>query len=400
MKRLLLDRNAVLYLTGQTVSGFGDAALWLVAAVWVVQMTGSVGLGGLTFFFLTAPSIVAPLAGLLIDRVPRRPLLVVGNLASAAVVLLLLLVRDREDVWLLYLVMTLYGLSSVVLGSAQSALLPALLPSEQLGRANALLRSAREALRLVAPPVGTLVFVAYGGGAVALLDAASFAVAAVALMLVRPGRAVVDSTPREHVLRELAAGFRHIAATPVIRRSTIALAVILLVVGFLESAGLGVITEGLDRPAAFIGIVQAVQGAGAIAGGLSALRALPRIGETALTAFGAIGLGLGCAMWVLPATLPTVFAGSVLMGAGLPWLIVGAETLVQLRTPDRLLGRTFGAVEVSTALPQTLSIAVGAALIATVPYEYLVAAVALVTIATGIWLYRSRRTTSPQPATS
>jgi hypothetical protein len=85
-----------------------------------------------------------------------------------------------------------------------------------------------------------------------------------------------------------------------------------------------------------------------------------------------------------------VFAGSLLIGAGLPWLIIGAETLLQLRTPDHILGRTFSAFEVTVTLPQTASIVIGAALIATLPYEVLVAIVAIVTTATGIWLYRTR----------
>jgi MFS family permease len=186
VRALLTTRNSALYLLGQTVSAFGDSALWLVAAVWIVQLTGSVALAGLTFFFLTAPSVLAPFAGLLIDRVNRRPLLVTGNLLSAAVVLLLLMVHDRDDVWLVYLVMTLYGLSNTVLDSAPSALLPSLVPRSQIGQMNALLRSAREALRVIAPPVGTGIFVAFGGGFVAVVDAASFLIATSALLLLHP----------------------------------------------------------------------------------------------------------------------------------------------------------------------------------------------------------------------
>ncbi len=390
MKELLRSRNAALYCAGQTVSAFGDSALWLVAAVWIVQLTGSVALAGLTFFFLTAPSVLAPFAGLLIDRVSRRPLLVIGNLVSAVVVLLLLLVRDRDDVWLVYVVMTLYGLSNIVLGSAQSALLPSLVPAIQIGRMNALLRSAREALRLIAPPIGTGIFVAFGGGVVAVVDAASFLIATIALLLLRPRtRTLVIAAP-EHVLQQLPAGFRHLLSVPSLRRVSVGLAVVLLVVGFLETAMLALITQGLHRPAAYIGVIQAVQGVGAIAGGLTALRILPRFGETTLAAVGAVAIGAGCALWALPPTTPAVFAGAVLLGAGLPWLIVGVDTLVQLRTPDAILGRTFGAIEVAGSLPQTVSIAIGAAVIATVPYGALVAIVALVTSATGVWLYLTR----------
>ncbi|MBW4032546.1 MAG: MFS transporter [Acidobacteria bacterium] len=390
MRELLRNRNAQIYLTGQTVSAFGDSALWLVAGVWVAQLTGSIGLAGLTFFFIAAPAIAAPLAGLLIDRLPRRPLLLVGNLASAAVVLLLLLVHSPGDVWLIYLVMILYGMSNVLLTSAQSALLPSLVPPHQFGRANALLRSAREALRLIAPPVGTFAFVALGGGIVAAIDAGTFVVAAVALLLLHPSESERSPAVREKLLQELAAGFRHVRWNGPIRRTTLALAVIFLVIGFLDSAGLALLTSGLHRPVAFIGVVQAAQGVGAIAGGLTVLRILPKAGEIALVSLGTVALSVGCGIWVLPPTLITVFVGAVFIGAGLPWLIVGYETLVQLETPDRLLGRTFGAVEVSITLPQTASIAIGAALIGSVPYVIPIAAVAIVAIGSGCLLFLAR----------
>jgi hypothetical protein len=181
----------------------------------------------------------------------------------------------------------------------------------------------------------------------------------------------------------------------VLRRATIALGLVLLVVGFLESAGLALIVEGLRRPAAFLGATQVAQGIGAVVGGVSAIRLVPRIGETALTALGAIGIGVGCAIWVLPASLTSVFAGAAVIGASLPWLAIGAETLVQLHTPGPLLGRAFGAQEVAASVPQTISIAVGAAALAIVPYGTLIAVVAVVCAATGLWLLRGRE----RPAT-
>lgn len=397
MRALLADRDARLVIGGQTVSAFGDSALWLVAAVWVQQLTDSVSLAGLTFFFLSMPAVLAPLAGWAVDRLPRRPLLVVGNLVSAALVLLLLLVRDAGDVWLVWLVMTGYGCSAVLLGAGSSALLPDVVPASLLGRANALSRSLREGLRIVAPAVGTGLFAVLGGGAVAVLDAVTFVLAAAALLALR-----VRESPREasggHPLRALGAGFHHLATTTALRRTTVALGLVLLVVGFLESAGFALIVDGLHRPAAFVGVTQAAQGVGAVVGGVLAIRLLPRIGETALTAVGGVGLGLGCACWVLPASVPAALAGAVVLGAALPWLIIGAETLVQLRTPRALLGRAFGAVEVASSVPQTVSIAVGAGLVSVVPYGWVIAAVAVVCAGTGVWLLRGRERPLPLAA--
>lgn len=397
MKALLADRDVRLLLGGQTVSAFGDSAFWLAAAVWVQQLTGSVSLAGLTFFFLTAPSVLGPVAGLLVDRLPRRTVLIVGNLATAGLLLLLLLVRGPEDVWLIWLVMTGYGCSAVLLGAGASALLPDVVPPGSLGPANALARSLREGLRIIAPAVGTGLFVLLGGGVVAVVDAATFVLGAGALALLR-----VRERPREAerapLLRALTAGFTHLATVRTLRRVTVALALVLLVVGFLESACFALIVQGLHRPAAFVGAIQVAQGIGAVLGGVSAMRLLPRIGEGSLVALGAAGIGTGCVCWVLPPTLVSVLGGGVVLGAGLPWLMIGAETLVQLRTPNALLGRVFGAVEVAASVPQTLSIAIGAAAVAVLPYAVVIAAVAVVCTATAIWLHLGRAEPAPAAA--
>lgn len=66
--------------------------------------TGSNADAGLTFFFFNAPSLLAPLSGLLADRVRRRPLLIVMNFATGGAVLLLLLVHRAGRTWLIYVV--------------------------------------------------------------------------------------------------------------------------------------------------------------------------------------------------------------------------------------------------------------------------------------------------------
>jgi MFS family permease len=104
MRRVLARRDMRLYLAGHTLSVFGDTALWLALAVWAKQLTGSSAAAGMVMFCLAAPQLASPLCGMVVDRVRRRPLLIVANLATAAAVLPLLLVHDRGDVWILYAV--------------------------------------------------------------------------------------------------------------------------------------------------------------------------------------------------------------------------------------------------------------------------------------------------------
>lgn len=390
MRTLLPGRDVRLLIGAQTISAFGDSAFFLASAVWVQRLTGSVSLAGLTFFFLVAPSVLAPLAGLAVDRLPRRALLVVGNLATAALLMLLLLVRDASDLWLIWTVMLGYGCSTQLLGAGASALMPDVVTPERLGQANALGRSLREGLRIVASAVGAGLFALAGGGVVAVVDAATFVLAGGALLALHVEESPSEADEHPHLLRALSAGFVHLASVPVLRRMTLALGLVLLVVGFLESAGFAIIAQGLHRPAAFVGVTQVSQGVGAVLGGVAALRLMPRIGESALAVLGALSIGVGCWIWVLPATLPSVLLGGVVLGAAFPWLMVGAETLVQLRTPSAVLGRAFGAVEMVSSVPQTVSIAIGAGAVAVLPYTAVIAIVAVVCTGTGVWLHVGR----------
>ena len=65
----------------------------------------------------------------------------------------------------------------------------------------------------------------------------------------------------------------------------------------------------------------------------------------------------------IPHLLPSVLAGAIVFGAGIPWIVVGLITLVQRLTPAELQGRVYAAAETLITTPQTISIALGAALI-------------------------------------
>ena len=154
MRQLLRHRDARVFLAGWAVSTFGDSAMFLVLGIWAKDLTGSSSAAGLVFFVLVAPSLLAPLAGLVVDRVPRRPLLIAESLVMAAAVLLLLVVHDRGDLWLIYVVAGIYGFGGIVSYSARSAFMTVMLPRELLADANAILQSVREGLRLISPLVG------------------------------------------------------------------------------------------------------------------------------------------------------------------------------------------------------------------------------------------------------
>lgn len=383
MKRVLAVPAARTYLLGQTVSLLGDSTLWLATSVWVKTLTGSNSAAGLVFFCFTAPALLGPVAGALVDRFRRRPLLVWANAGAAAAVLPLLAVDGPGRVGLVYLSMALCGAAYTLLAPAQSALLVSIVPGELLADANGLLRTAQETLRLVGPLLGAGLFVLAGPKAAVLLDAVSFAVPIACLL-----RLKVDER-RPVRIQGGGGGLRFIARSPRLRPVVLAAACALCVFGFSETTVFAVAGQGLHRSPAFVGVLAAVQGAGALLGGPSAAPLARRLGEARLMAAGMLAGAAGALLQAVPAHA-VVLTGAALFGISLPWLAVGFTTRLQRATPDGMQGRVFAAAMMAVTVPQTGSIALGAALIAAVGYQALLATIAVVLVACAFYLLAQR----------
>ncbi|MEU1199137.1 MFS transporter [Streptomyces sp. NPDC005813] len=376
MGELLKTPRMRLYFLGNSLSQIGDHALWLAAGIWVKELTGSTSMAGLCLFFLSAGTLLSPLTGLVVDRVRRKPLILVTDSVTGLLVLSLTLVHRADQVWMIYAVMFLYGVSGTISGSATAALLPTLVPKELLGPANGLSQALSRGQRLITPALGVGLLALYGGKAVALLDAASFAagVACWALIDVDEDR---PSPSGKHWTRETAAGFAFLARTPVLRQLTITLTAGVFVMGFFETLGIAIVTTGLHHSPSWADVVVTAMGITGVIGGLSAGVLVERLGPGRLTATGLAVTGVSALVLAVPDDA-VVVSGSALVGLGLPFVTVGAITAMQLNTPNELMGRVAGVDNFLVSGGQSLGIATGAALISVLHYRdlcYLVAGV-------------------------
>ena len=361
-------------LAGQSLSGFGDTALYLTLGIWAKSLTHSNAAAGGVFLALGLPALFAPAAGHLADRVRRRPLLLWANGLTAALVLSLLAVRSAGQLWIIYLVALGYGGSFAVLSSAGAGLRKDLLAGDDLPAAQAALNSIGYGVRIVAPLAGAGLFAVVGGWAVAVMDVVTFAAAIAALATIRVTESAPEPARPGRLRHEVTAGLAHLRAVPLLAQITGVTAVAFSVIGLCETIVFAVVGTGLHRPPTFVGVLSSVQGAGAIAGGIVLTRLLRRLGTARMT-----GLALACfaveSAAFLSGSAVVVLAGSAVGGAGLVWLVAVSHTAVQRYTPPRLQGRADAAWTMVVLTPQTVSIAVGATLISFVSYRVLLLAV-------------------------
>jgi MFS family permease len=170
-------------------------------------------------------------------------------------------------------------------------------------------------------------------------------------------------------------GVRHLWSTPVLRAAVVVVVICMLALGLAESVFFAVVDEGLHKPVTFLGLLQSAMGVGAIAGGVGITTLIPRTGDLRPVPVGLALLATGCAMQMVP-SVAVVVLGMALLGAGLPIALVCITTMLQRRTPAAIQGRVFTTFETVTGLPQVISIAVGAALVAVVDFHVLLSVMA------------------------
>jgi MFS family permease len=366
----------------------GLTASLLVLSIWVKTLTGSNAQAGITFFFMVIPALFAPLLGIWIDRLKRKPFLVWGHLASGVVILPLVLVRGPGQVWIIWVVAMLYGVSFIALPAALNGLLKELLPEQMLVDANSALQTTKESFRLFGPLIGALLFTWLGGWAVALLDALSFFVAAAVIATITV-RETEPEARDAHFWQELTAGLRYLGTDRVLKHVLIGFGITMLVLGFTESS-IYALLDAFDRSATFVSVIVTVQGVGAIAGGLSSGWVVKRIGEVATFVVGLVGLVAGIAIMGATHNIVVVCLSASVFGMSLPMMIVAFMTLVQRRSPQAIMGRVSTAVEVVMSVPQAVSLALGSALVVILTYRQIFAIMCVVTMLAAahiaIWL--------------
>jgi predicted MFS family arabinose efflux permease len=334
------NRDFLLLWTGQVVSTVGSRASSVAFPLLVLALTGSPSQAGLVGFAQTLPfPLLFLVAGVVVDRVDRKRLLLVseGARAIAFASLVVALALDRVVLAHILAVAFVEGSFFVFFRLAESAALPQVVPKEQLPTAVAQNQARDQGAELAGAPLGGLLF-GFDRLLPFLFDALSYAIGFVTLLFVRPALQE-DRPPREtRVREEVVEGFRWAWHHPFIR------AIVILVGGsnFAFNALFLVLivrAKDLGASAALVGAMFGFLGVGAILGALVA----PAVARRVPARFVIVGsLWLWAVYPLVLVALPNVLAIGVAAGVvnifG-PIFNVVLSAYRYALVPDRLLGR-------------------------------------------------------------
>ncbi len=314
--------------------------------------------------------VLGSVAGVFVDRWDRRRTMIATNLLLGLCLLPLLAVRSVEWLWVLYLVSFVQSVLAQFLGPAENALLPRLVDEELLVPANALNGMNDNLARLVGPPIGGLVVGVWGLGGAALLDAASFFVAAglVALVVVdgRAARAVTPEATTEltveasrvgpfaAVWREWRAGLALVRRVRPVAILFIFIAITAVGEGAMSTLFVPFVTKVLGGSGFAYGSVLAAQAIGGLLGNAVIGRVGQGVPPGRLLGLGAVGLGaidllIFNAYRVVPGVAPPLILMAI-VGVPAAGIGVGYMTLLQTSVADEYRGRVFGAFGATSAL--------------------------------------------------
>jgi MFS family permease len=330
----------------ETISLFGTQvtllALPLVAIVTLDESAFRVALlttaEFLPFLLFTLP------AGVWVDRLPRRPILILANLGRAAALLSVPVAHwlGLLTIWQLYGVGFAVGVGTVFFDLAYMSYLPRLVRRAELLEGNAKLEMSRSAAQIGGPGLGGVLVSVLTAPVAIFVDAASYLVSALLMGRIRTAEAVAPRDERRSLRVELREGLGYVFRHPY-QRGIVGAVAISNFFGQLVFAILLVFAvRELGLTAAAIGIILSLGSVGTLVAAVTARRVGDRlgVGRTVLVAAFLFGPGT-LLIAVAPLDYAEVFivAAIAIVGYGGTLFNVTMISLVQAITPDRILGR-------------------------------------------------------------
>jgi len=336
----LAERDFRLVFSSTTISAVGDgvAAIALVFAVLHISHNSPTAVGIVLASRQVAAAAVALAAGVVADRLPRHTVLVAVAAVQGAVqaVVATLVLGGHATVALLAGLGAVYGLADGFVIPATNGLIPAVISAARLQQANALIGLSRSILGFAAPALGGILVAAGSPGGAILIDAASFAVAAVLLarVHVEPRADLVEPEP---FLRELREGW-----TEFRRQRWIFNTIVFFSIGNFAGQAWGVLAPLVMKEhyggASTYGVVLSTFGAGLVLGGFVVLRWHPAR-PLLVSCVAALPFGLGAWMIAFLVPLPVLLAAQLLAGIGLAIHLALWFTVFQQQVPEEARSR-------------------------------------------------------------
>jgi MFS family permease len=373
---LVRNRSFSLLWVGQLISFFGDRVHMVALAVLITQLGTPLDLG-ITLGATAVPNVLlGPLAGALVDRWDRRRTMLICDVVRAGLVLLVP-VLVNVSMWMVYVVAFLVATVGLLFRPAKTAVVPAIVPQEQLVTANSASSMSETLADLLGYPLAAVIVASLASliGAAFVLDAGTYLISAVLIwgMTVPKQDLNVAEFAAGAIWREMVEGWNFLTRHAELLANTVVSTIAQLAFGAEIVCSILYARDVLDQ--SFLpfpenyGWMASALGLGSVLGGLVIGSVATRTPKGPMTIAGFILLGISLLAAGLVRNTYAAIGLFFMVGVANMLYLVPTITLFQERTPQRLFGRvvssrqalTFGAMALSQGLAGYLAGIIGSA---------------------------------------
>ncbi|HEY2672789.1 MAG TPA: MFS transporter [Rugosimonospora sp.] len=347
MTSLLRERDFALLWAGQSVSELGSAVSYVAFPLVAVMVLHA---SAFEVSVVTAASSIAWLvvglpAGVWVDRLPRRRLLVGTDVGRAVLMGTVPVAWSVHALSLAQLMLVAFavGLLSVLFDVGYPAYVPSVVSRERLVEGNGTLAASESAANIVGPGLGGALVQLVGAPVALLADAVSFLVSAGSLAGMRASGGPSEQRPEpQRLTQEIGAGLRYVRSHPLARTVAVAGAVGSFVLGGYQAVIFVFLARQVGLSAALIGGLLALSSVGGLLGALAAGRLAKRFGNARLMWAAPVVMAASGQLIPLTGKGTALFwyvAGALPLSLGIAAFNVCVRSAMQVAAPDALLGR-------------------------------------------------------------
>ena len=349
-----------LFLGGQTISLFGSMVVQYAVMWYVTLETRSGGAVALYAIAAFAPQgIVSIFGGVLADRLNRKTLAIVADIAIAAATLVLavLMMSGITDLWIILVAVAVRSVGAGVQTPTVQAIIPQILPGDQLMRVNGIFQTIGSAMALLAPAVAAAVFAVFGLVQVFFLDVITALIGVGFLAIVAIPRLDRSEAEPTSYRQDLGEGMRYIASHRIVRWLLVVFAIIFLLTVAPSFVTPLLIVRDFGNEEWKLAALEIAFSVGMLIGGVVVSTWLVRRSRMGLIMFstymfGALTVGMGITgnLWVF-------YALMFLLGLSVPLFSTPFMTLIQETVEPAKHGRVFSYVSIVMALATPIGMA-------------------------------------------
>jgi MFS family permease len=336
------NRDFVTLLVSQSISAGGDAVSATALPLLVLALTGSGLVMGIVGAINTAADFVfGTFAGALADRGDRKRMMFVADLGRAVLTALipLTVLVGGPTILVIALVAAPMAILRAFFRAGYLAAMPNLVGRSQLARGNGILETAFSASFIVGPSIAGLLVTVIGPGKTLALDAASFAISSLGLLLIRRELKAPANRPPSRIVDDIREGVVYVARHPVLRSVILVFATTSAVLTPIAAAmTFRIVVDLGESPAAF-GLTLTGLGVGTMVGAIFAARFGPGTNVARVMVIAVFLMGAPIVAAAAIPSLPAIVLLTALSGAGEAALVVVYVSVRAANSPDALVGR-------------------------------------------------------------